>query len=167
MLHPVQPTYRQVACYASKHLYHIILPITLKLKCLVVFSTNSSKRYLTSHSIISLYFPPCLISCQYCFGMRNFHLMHQMISMTFKRVAGKIIYSHCCDKIISLLPRSHDMIITWFFQKLLNFVHLGGERPLWKIEITRLLIISISYKELKGYLPLLHPWAHLQFPHCT
>lgn len=100
--------------YASEHLYHIILPITLKLKCHVVFSTVSSKCYLTLHSIISLYFPPCLISCQYCFGMRNFHLMHQMISVTFKQLAAKIIYLHCCDKIISLLPRSHDMIMTWF-----------------------------------------------------
>lgn len=154
----------KLPCYASEHPHHIILPITLKLKCHVIFSTVGSKCYLTLHSIISLYFPPCLISCQYCFAMRNFHLMHQMISMTFKRVASKIIYSHCGDKVISLLPRSCDTIITWFPPNDLIFAYLGCWSPLWKIEITKLLIIPVNYKELKGLLSIASPGSTARIP---
>lgn len=136
----------KLPCYASEHPHHIILPITLKLKCHVIFSTVGSKCYLTLHSIISLYFPPCLISCQYCFAMRNFHLMHQMISMTFKRVASEIIYSHCGDKVISLLPRSCDMIITRFSPNDL-ILHIWGVEDLCgKLKLLSCLSLQLTTK---------------------
>lgn len=87
--------------------YHPAPNLKIEMPCHIFCLQQQVLSYLTFYYII-VFSPSCLISCQYCFGRRNFHLLHQMISLTFKQVAGEIIYLRYCDKIISFFQgRSH------------------------------------------------------------